>query len=166
MIFENRPFGIDAVANPPNATGLAGGTYQVEGETVVEAIFGHSGNIQGSYGAGADRTVLLRWYASEADPVVKPGDWIADVTYERQRADGLQLEHRFGPIPERHPAGQRVPKPVQQRASGTTCRPSGASGTRCRRSTPAIDDPYTNQHSARCVRWSSPSIARSRRGRS
>ncbi len=90
MIFENRPFGIDAVANPPNADAIPTGTYQVEGETVVEAIFGHSANIVPAggpgYGAGADRTVLLRWYSSEPDPVVKPGDWIADVTYERNAA--------------------------------------------------------------------------------
>ncbi len=88
VIFENRPFGIDSVPNPPNPNGVLApnGTYQVEGETVVEAIFGHSGNVPagGGYAAGADRTVLLRWYASQADPVVKPGDWIADVTYERQ----------------------------------------------------------------------------------
>jgi hypothetical protein len=84
VIFENRPFGISAVANPPSGQGLPqGGTYQVAGETVVEAIFGHSANVQGGYGAGADRTVLLRWYSSQPDPAVKPGDWIADVTYER-----------------------------------------------------------------------------------
>jgi hypothetical protein len=84
VVFENRPFGIVAEPNPPNPTGLPNGaTYRVAGETVVEAIFGHSAKIVGGYGAGADRTVLLRWYASEADPVVKPGDWIADVTYER-----------------------------------------------------------------------------------
>jgi hypothetical protein len=83
VIFENRPFGISAELNPPNTAKLGNGTYRVAGETVVEAIFGHSGNIQGSYGAGADRTVLLRWYSSEPDPIIKPGDWICDVTYER-----------------------------------------------------------------------------------
>jgi hypothetical protein len=85
VVFENRPFGITAVANPPNTA--AGATYQVDGETVVEAIFGHSGRINPSgYGVGADRTVLLRWYASQPDPVVRAGDWIADVTYERTAA--------------------------------------------------------------------------------
>ncbi len=83
VIFENRPFGINAV-NPPGP-GIPGGTYQVDGETVVEAIFGHSGNVQGGYAAGADRTVLLRWYSTQPDPVVRPGDWIADVTYERNQ---------------------------------------------------------------------------------
>jgi hypothetical protein len=52
----------------------------------VEAIFGHGGNINpGGYATGTDRTILLRWFASQPDPVVKTGDWIADVTYERQQ---------------------------------------------------------------------------------
>jgi hypothetical protein len=82
VVFENRPFGISRVSNPPeNSSGV---TYQVDGETVVEAIFGHSGRINASgYGVGANRTVLLRWYASQPDPIVRTGDWIADVTYER-----------------------------------------------------------------------------------
>jgi type II secretory pathway pseudopilin PulG len=91
VIFENRPFGIDAVPNPPGPPiPTPSGTYQVEGETVVEAIFGHSGNIVSvnggppGFGSGADRAVLLRWFSSQSDPIVKPGDWIADVTYERQ----------------------------------------------------------------------------------
>ena len=67
---------------------LPPGPTRSTGETVVEAIFGHSGNVSSGrtgYGAGADRTVLLRWYSTEPDPVVKPGDWIADVTYERKQ---------------------------------------------------------------------------------
>ena len=75
VVFENRPFSID--------NGV------VAGETVVEGVFGASSNVwpQGGpgYGAGADRTVLLRWYASQPDPVVKVGDFIADVTYERSQ---------------------------------------------------------------------------------
>ena len=92
VIFENRPFAIDPVANPPYSTGLASGAFQVAGETVVEAVFGFSTKVgidqaQGfsaGYGVGADRTVLLRWPNVLPDPVVKAGDWIADVTYERQ----------------------------------------------------------------------------------
>jgi len=88
VIFENRPFGIDAVPQPPNPAGLNNGTYQVEGETVVEAVYGDSANVNPKggpgFGAGADRTVLLRWYATQPDPVVRVGDWICDVTYERQ----------------------------------------------------------------------------------
>ncbi len=84
VVLENRPFSLDAIT--------VGGTtfYQPAGETVVEAVYGPSNNIsppqstQG-YGVGADRTVLLRWYATQPDPVVKVGDFIADVTYERSQ---------------------------------------------------------------------------------
>ncbi len=85
VVMENRPFSLDAVS--------VGGTtfYQPAGETVVEAVYGPSRNIsppQGAqgYGAGADRIVLLRWYATQPDPVVKVGDFIADVTYERSQS--------------------------------------------------------------------------------
>ena len=78
VIFENRLFGID--------------NGQVAGETVVEGVFGPSTKVYPStlhpnvnYGAGADRTVLLRWFATQPDPIVKVGDWIADVTYERSQ---------------------------------------------------------------------------------
>jgi hypothetical protein len=92
VIFENRPFAINPVANPPFATGLLPKAYQVAGETVVEAVFGWSTKVTfdgadgftNGYGAGSDRTVLLRWPNTLPDPVVKAGDWIADVTYERQ----------------------------------------------------------------------------------
>jgi hypothetical protein len=100
VIFENRPFGISTPATLPTtpAGNYSSQTYQVDGEIVVEAIFGYSGNIvqlssKGAvvtgtpgYGTGADRTVLLRWPTSMPDPVVRAGDWIADVTYERQNA--------------------------------------------------------------------------------
>ena len=75
VVFENRPFSID--------NGV------VAGETVVEGVFGASSNVwpKGGpgYGAGVDRTVLLRWFATQPDPVVKVGDFIADVTYERNQ---------------------------------------------------------------------------------
>jgi len=75
VVFENRPFSVD--------NGV------VAGETVVEGVFGASTNVlpQGGpgYGAGADRTVLLRWFATQPDPIVKVGDFIADVTYERSQ---------------------------------------------------------------------------------
>lgn len=78
VIFENRPFAIDNVL--------------VAGETVYEGVFGHSKNVLASvnyssygYGSGADRTVLIRWNASQADPIIKVGNWIADVTYERNQ---------------------------------------------------------------------------------
>ncbi len=75
VVFENRPFSVD--------NGV------VASETVVEAVFGASSNVlpRGGpgYGVGADRTVLLRWYATQPDPIVKVGDFIADVTYERSQ---------------------------------------------------------------------------------
>ncbi|HKI20970.1 MAG TPA: hypothetical protein VKA15_23965, partial [Isosphaeraceae bacterium] len=89
VILENRPFGITAPASVPNPNVGNFQAYQVDGETVVEAIFGYStkvlpyGGGQYGFGVSADRAVLLRWYASEPDPVVRVGDWIADVTYER-----------------------------------------------------------------------------------
>jgi type II secretory pathway pseudopilin PulG len=94
VVFENRPFGISTPPVIPNAPGATSNlqVYQVDGETVVEAFFGYSGNIQfvanfnTGYAAGADRTVLLRWSNQLPDPSVKAGDWIADVTYERSQA--------------------------------------------------------------------------------
>ena len=47
VIFENRPFGINGSAGVPGYPQIGGGSYQVDGETVVEAIWGHSGNVQG-----------------------------------------------------------------------------------------------------------------------
>jgi hypothetical protein len=87
VVFENRPFGISQVPGPLGTT-----IYQIDGETVVEAIWGYGANVaipQGygaGYAGGADRTVLLRWPATMNDPVVRVGDWIADVTYERAAA--------------------------------------------------------------------------------
>jgi type II secretory pathway pseudopilin PulG len=95
VIFENRPFGISVSPfTVPGAT-FAPQNYQVDGETVVEAVFGYSGNVVApngqpgapGYGSAADRTVLLRWRAAMPDPVVRPGDWIADVTYERVQSE-------------------------------------------------------------------------------
>ncbi len=95
VVFENRPFALDAIS-------VAGTTvYQAAGETVVEGVFGYSKNIvtaslQGytyGYSAGADRTVLIRWNGTaQADPIVKVGDFIADVTYERIQNT---VTHRF-----------------------------------------------------------------------
>ena len=113
VVFENRPFSID--------NGV------VAGETVVEGVFGASSNVwpQGGpgYGAGADRTVLLRWYATQPDPVVKVGDFIADVTYKRSQSVVLQpvLQQQRRWLAQ--PAEQgRMGQPAAQRASGTRCR--------------------------------------------
>ncbi len=140
VVFENRPFGIQAVANPPGPPiPTAAGTYQVDGETVVEAIFGHSGNIVNNYGAGADRTVLLRWFATQADPVVRVGDWIADVTYER---DARIVQSRF--------IATAYPNPFNTRfvAGALVGELDNLPAQRCiwyqvQKAQPAIDDPYT-----------------------
>ncbi len=87
VVFENRPFGLERVVGPIDGSSY----YRPEGETVVEAVYGYSASVAvaggGSvgYGAAADRTVLLRWPDSMADPIVKRGDWICDVTYERRQ---------------------------------------------------------------------------------
>ncbi len=96
VVFENRPFALDA-------TTVAGTTvYQAAGETVVEGVFGYSASknsvVTGpgysyGYSKGADNTVLIRWNGSiQADPLVKVGDFIADVTYERTQ---LTATNRF-----------------------------------------------------------------------
>lgn len=71
VIFHGRPLAVDGAV--------------AAGEPVVEAVFGYSKNILPTpvgYGT-ADRAVLLRWPATVADPEIKVGGWIADVTYER-----------------------------------------------------------------------------------
>lgn len=83
VVCENRSFGID-VATSPFPSG--GTSYQVAGETVVEAVWGYSatGNPGSLYASpSANRTVLLRWPSTMPDPDIKVGGWIADVTYER-----------------------------------------------------------------------------------
>jgi hypothetical protein len=140
VIFENRPFTIDTVANPPGP-GLANGTYQVQGETVVEAIFGHSGNIVPAalgYGAGADRTVLLRWYSSQPDPAVKPGDWIADVTYERQNAVVISRFLSYAGAP---PPYVGLPNPFHK-GEWDNLPAQRCIWYQVQKVTPAIDDPY------------------------
>ena len=100
VIYENRPFSLDPTPSPldPSTTIL-----KPADETVVEAVFGYSrtvsvpmGGAPVGYGRASDRSVLLRWPASMPDPVVKPGDWICDVTYERQQ---LVAASRFVGVP-------------------------------------------------------------------
>lgn len=95
VVRRNRPFSLDMVVSP-----LDGNTYpQAAGEEVFEAIFGY----------GNDRSVLLRWPAGMADPKVRSGGWIADVTYERYQ---LTSNNRFNGVnfpadPGRMNPGQR-----------------------------------------------------------
>ena len=84
VVCDGRPFGFDPL---PGLTGA----YAPAGETVVEAIFGvgTGASVVAIDSAGTvgyavnDRTVLLRWKNTLADPQVRVGGWIADVTYER-----------------------------------------------------------------------------------
>jgi type II secretory pathway pseudopilin PulG len=98
VIFENRPFSIAQITGPFNTA-----TYQVAGETVVEAVYGYSTSIQPKagpgYGVGVDRTVLLRWPAAMQDPVIRVGDWIADVTYERNQLIVRSRWWNTNPVP-------------------------------------------------------------------
>ena len=143
VVFENRPFGLSAVSNPPSGQGLPqGGTYQVAGETVVEAIWGHSTNVQGGYGAGADRTVLLRWYSSEPDPVVKPGDWIADVTYERNALTVYNPNTQSGRFLNGSPK-LGVPNPFNN-GEWDNLPAQRCFWYQVQKVLPAIDDSYTN----------------------
>ncbi|WP_406701089.1 prepilin-type N-terminal cleavage/methylation domain-containing protein [Singulisphaera sp. Ch08] len=86
VVFEKRPFAVDPTVAPfdSNITSV------VAGETVVEAIFGYTGRVtvgrtgaSRGYGSTANRAVLLRWSDKMPDPEIKVGNWIADVTYER-----------------------------------------------------------------------------------
>ena len=147
VIFENRPFGITAVANPPGPGLPSGGTYQVAGETVVEAIWGHSGNISagnapGGYAAGADRTVLLRWYSSEPDPVVKPGDWIADVTYERNALTVYNGTTQSGRFLSGSPPVSLYPNPFNN-GEWDNLPAQRCFWYQVQKVLPATDDPYT-----------------------
>jgi hypothetical protein len=80
VVFENRQFGFDLVPSP-----FGGGSANMPaGETVVEAVWGAGSNVVNGYPRNAKRIVLLRWPSAMADPDVKVGQWIADVTYERK----------------------------------------------------------------------------------
>jgi type II secretory pathway pseudopilin PulG len=85
VVCDGRPFGFDPL--PGNAARAPAGEF------VVEAVFGFTGAGKGvnplaapnnAFGyAPSDRSVLLRWPNTMPDPVVRPGGWICDVTYER-----------------------------------------------------------------------------------
>jgi hypothetical protein len=76
VVCHNRPFSLDASGH-------------VLDEAVVEAIFAYSAVPTAGFSAN-DRVVLLRWNAAvQADPDVRVGGWIADVTYERGTANDV-----------------------------------------------------------------------------
>ncbi|MHB1559880.1 MAG: type IV pilus modification PilV family protein [Isosphaeraceae bacterium] len=116
VIFENRQFGIGPSIGPYSPAGsFSGQNYMVDGETVVEGVFGFSttvippGGPTGGggvgYGSAADRTVLLRWPEQLSDPVVRPGDWIADVTYERQASTVISRFYSYPQVNSNFPVG-------------------------------------------------------------
>jgi len=113
VVFENRPFGVDSVT----LAGVSG--IQVAGEPVVLAVFGYSGLNGNSiwvgtmsdttvvyYGA-SNSTVLLYWPVGIPDPLITPGSWIADVTYERQQQLDLAKFQFGGTLGSGGPPAQR-----------------------------------------------------------
>lgn len=102
VIHENRQFGLDVTNTPFPPSSLR----QPAGETVVEAVWGYSasaGTTIGTSGIGygnlsASRLVLLRWPATVADPEVRVGSWIADVTYERSELESIARSHLGNPV--------------------------------------------------------------------
>ena len=132
VIFENRQFGIRGGHRPV----LAGGELRLaelpgrrrdgrRGGLRLQHHGHHAGRPAGpggpGYGSAADRTVLLRWSTSMPDPVVRPGDWIADVTYERQQPVVLS---RFLSWPQANPNLRRRPPELGQQAR--VGQPAGA----------------------------------------
>ena len=96
VVCDSRPFGFDPVPGQAVST--------PSGEVVVEAIYGvgsGSSLIPAFPGANVgfavnDRSVLLRWKNTLADPQVKVGSWIADVTYERSSVSYLSRVSNTG----------------------------------------------------------------------
>lgn len=97
VVFHNRPIGLDPA---PDAFGNGDIHLVATGERVVEAIWGYTSSSAGiepiqnaipalagsGYSIADDRTVLLRWPSSTADPLIRVGSYIADVTYDRYQA--------------------------------------------------------------------------------
>ncbi len=117
VMFHSRPIGLDT--DP--GTGLLVPT----GERTVEAIWGYTNtpnavspipnplpSVAGTgYSTADDRTVLLRWPAASPDPLIRVGDFIADVTYERFQASSNANYPRALPGSGRNGAqysGQRI----------------------------------------------------------
>jgi hypothetical protein len=110
VVFENRPFSVDAATSYFTSTNPAGVAWSVAGEPVVEAIFGYTNNVttpggKVGYGSSANRAVLLRWPASMPDIEVKVGSWIADVTYERNATEDFQRSVKDPSAPAVIPGG-------------------------------------------------------------
>ena len=113
VVFENRPFSLD---RPRWREHRLPGRRRDRGRSCVRAQHQRRavrGQGQPGYGAGADRTVLLRWPATQPDPVVKVGDFIADVTYERsQNLVYSRFYFTIPPTPATRP--RRPAEPAEQ----------------------------------------------------
>ena len=164
VIFENRPFGItDTTNRAPNTSPAAFQTYQVDGETVVEAIWGYGTNIvprrrPPGYAASADRAVLCG-----GTLLARPGGQGGRLDRRRDlRAQALTVRTGFRAFRNTHAAPRRLSGPSaafktrSTTVNGTTCRRSGASGIGCKRSRRRQPDGSL----ANPGRWSFTSIAR------
>lgn len=91
VIFHGRPIGLDPA---PSGLDPSVNVLVPSDERVVEAIWGYTNTasaidpsrvvgVPGGYSSADDRTVMLRWPISSRDPLLRVGDFIADVTYER-----------------------------------------------------------------------------------
>lgn len=87
VVHRNRQFGFDVSKDPAVRARIPAG------ETSIEAIFGYSPpkptDTYPYYGSGDARVILLRWPSTLADPDVRVGSWIADVTYQQDLASSI-----------------------------------------------------------------------------
>ena len=166
VVFENRPFGISAVANPPAPRDCRGARTRWRARRWWRRSGATAANERRAEGmaAGADRTVLLRWYSSEPDPVVKPGDWIADVTYERNALTVYNPNTQSGRFLNGSPP-LGVPNPFNN-GEWDNLPAQRCFWYQVQKVLPATDDPYTRSTFRRCDRWWCMSIERCRHGRS
>ena len=144
VIFENRPFGIDAVPNPPGP-GIATGTYQVDGETVVEAIFGPQrqyrvrGRARLRRRRRPDRSLALVFERARPGGQARRLDRRRDVRAQRLgRVSAAILRQADS---ERPPAGG-VPNPFNN-GEWDNLPAQRCYWYQVQKVTPAIDDPYT-----------------------
>jgi hypothetical protein len=146
VIFENRPFAITQINGP-----FGNPTFQVAGETVVEAVFGAGSAVvpQGGpgYASGSDRSVILRWPDNTPDPVVKAGDFIADVTYER---NNLFVTSRFGSWPQVNGGTGGLANPADN-LEWDNLPAQRCYWYRVQRVTPPINDPNVQNHRSMTV---------------
>ena len=85
--------------------------------------------------------MLLRWPVTLSDPVVKPGDWICDVTYERNALVVYNPSSQTGRFLNGSPP-IGVPNPFNK-GEWDNLPAQRAFWYQVQKVTPAIDDPYT-----------------------